>query len=266
MIGVSVLAVAWAAWNGIGASEPSNARAIPNRLARAGESARPALSGEARPGTGDMVRLPAGTFLMGSDDRAEDEKPVHSVTVASFEMDATEVTVRAYRACVESGMCSEAGLGFSCNWHWPNRDDHPVNCVDWYQATTFCAWAGKRLPTEEEWEYAARGRQSREYPWGSKEPTEGLLCAYHDSSIGTCEVASFPAGDTPTGLHDMIGNVWEWTASRYCPYDKPECSEKSRVSRGGGWIYGLPADLCAAIRSWGKPTRRMGILGFRCAR
>ncbi|MBI4706179.1 MAG: SUMF1/EgtB/PvdO family nonheme iron enzyme, partial [Deltaproteobacteria bacterium] len=137
-----------------------------------------------------MVSIPPGTFEMGSNDGGGDEKPVHSVTVAAFEMDPTEVTVAQYRKCVSDGGCSEPS---GCNWEESGRDDHPVNCVDWQQAGAYCAWAGKRLPWEEEWEYAARGTDGRIYPWGNGAPGDQLC--WSGGSAGqrssTCAVGQF---------------------------------------------------------------------------
>jgi formylglycine-generating enzyme required for sulfatase activity len=131
---------------------------------------------------GNMVAIPDGTFAMGSDskDANENERPVHPVTVKGFRLDRTEVTVGAYAQCVRAGVCSEpdayqderGNYRIFCNWKHPqNRSAHPINCVDFQQAKAFCAWAGKRLPSEEEWECAARaGSEGRTYPWGNDKP------------------------------------------------------------------------------------------------
>jgi formylglycine-generating enzyme required for sulfatase activity len=182
---------------------------------------------EPRPGTGGMVRLEGGTFRMGSEEGDWYEKPVHWVTLKPFWLDVTEVTVAAYKACVDAGACSKPDEGNWCNWGKSDRGNHPINCVDWEQATQFCRWANKRLPTEEEWEYGTRQggvRGDRKYPWGNAEPSNQLCWdgkgkdAGENRRRGTCPVGSYPLGDTPTGLKDMAGNVWEWTASASCPY------------------------------------------------
>jgi formylglycine-generating enzyme required for sulfatase activity len=168
--------------------------------------------------TGGMARTPGGTFVMGSESIYADEKPVHRVTVAAFSMDVTDVTTAAYGACVRAGKCSEPGAGDYCNWGKGDRQNHPINCVDWNQATAYCAYAGKRLPTEEEWEYAARGTDGRTYPWGNEAPSNQLCWNRGASKEGTCVVGSHPSGASPFGLQDMAGNVWQWTSSNYCPY------------------------------------------------
>ncbi len=251
---------------------------------------------------GQMVRISAGTFWMGSDDGDSDEKPVHAVQVASFEMDVTEVTVASYAKCVNAGGCQPApttvdwpGISdrdrriFSeaCNGNRGDRQNHPVNCVTWYQADTYCRWAGKRLPTEEEWEYAARGTDGRRYPWGNEAPGPRLLnacgsecvawarergrnwTAMYEADDGwptTAPVGSYPSGDSPFGLHDMAGNVWEWTASGYSEdYSKYRAKDRF-VCRGGGWYSVDPSFVRAALRICDAPTVRSSDLGFRCAR
>jgi formylglycine-generating enzyme required for sulfatase activity len=139
-----------------------------------------------------MVAIPAGAFLMGADDLGDDAKPVHAVTVAAFFMDRNEVTVAAYKRCTS---CSPPDATEYCNWGKSGRDNHPVNCVDWNQATAFCTSVGKRLPTEEEWEYAACGTMGRMYPWGNTPPSDQFLCwggSYDRQS--SCPVDSYPAG------------------------------------------------------------------------
>ena len=182
---------------------------------------------------------PAGTFWMGSldGDGDSDEHPQRRVTLAAFCMQKTEVTVTAYVACVSADACSVASSHPLCNAASADRGDHPINCVDWNQATAYCKWSGGRLPTEEEWEYAARGTDGRVYPWGNDAPGSQLCwmrwMGSDAASPGTCSVGSFLRGDSPFGLHDMAGNVWEWTSSPYCPYGRSSCSNAIHVSRGG---------------------------------
>jgi formylglycine-generating enzyme required for sulfatase activity len=251
----------------------------------------------------DEVAVAAGHFDMGSEGGSAEEKPVHKVNVAAFYLDRTEVTVAAYRQCVQAGKCQAHDTvnweGYSqadakkwsrfCTWGKADRDTHPINCVDWDQATAYCAWKGKRLPTEEEWEYAARGTDGRKYPWGNTpEPGPTLLnacgaeCAamwlekfgqarrtMYQGSDGwpeTAPVGSFHKGKSPFGAEDMAGNVWEWTASGYCTYPDTQCSASRRVVRGGSWYDDGPSFMRAASRVAGSPSYRNMFVGFRCAR
>ena len=257
---------------------------------------------------GQMVRVPGGTFAMGSDaaDATANERPAHLVTVASFDLDKTEVTIKAYDLCVQAGKCSapesylneRGNYRIFCNWHHPqDRGQHPVNCVDFQQATSFCAWAGKRLPTEEEWEYAARAGagtglgspgepDARKYPWGTAPPDQtrlnacGSECpqnltakrfpsaspmyAASDGWPETAPAGSFPAGASKDGVLDLAGNVWEWTASWYTTYDGSR-SESKRVLRGGSWGGGDPRTERTTNRFRLDPQSRGQFLGFRCA-
>ncbi|HQP38685.1 MAG TPA: SUMF1/EgtB/PvdO family nonheme iron enzyme [Polyangiaceae bacterium] len=226
--------------------------------------------------------------MMGSNDGGADEKPVHQVRVSTFEMDVTEVTVGAYRACVNAGRCGQPGTERNCNWAQSSgKENHPINCVDWNQATAYCGFVGKRLPTEEEWEYAARGSSGRKYPWGDEVPGPGLLNACGSECVSwakanglnwssmypasdgwenTAPVGIYPRGDSPFGLHDMAGNVWEWTSSGYsADYSKNRANE-GRVSRGGSWNDLDPGFVRGAIRTGVAPSTRNNTLGFRCAR
>jgi eukaryotic-like serine/threonine-protein kinase len=249
-----------------------------------------------------MVQIPAGTYSMGSDDGDADEKPAHQVTVAGFCMDRTEVTVTAYADCVRRANCPPApvtaeGAGIKeedgefdslfCNGTRADRGQHPINCVDWNQADTYCRAVGKRLPTEEEWEYAARGQDGRKYPWGNAEPSPSLLNALgtecvamgvrlgrpgwepmYDGSDGwetTAPVGSYAAGASPFGVLDMAGNVWEQTSSAYSQDYGREPANDRRVHRGGGWGFGDPSSVRAANRGESEPTYRGADLGFRCA-
>jgi formylglycine-generating enzyme required for sulfatase activity len=216
--------------------------------------------------TGGMARIPGGTFMMGSESGDADEKPVHSVTVGAFSMDVNDVTVAAYAACVKAGRCSEPGTGDDCNWGKSDRPNHPITCVDWNQSTAYCAYAGKRLPTEEEWEYAARGTDERTYPWGNEAPSNQLCWHRWASKEGTCVVGSHPSGASPFGLQDMAGNVWQWTSSNYCPYPGNKCAEAARVFRGGSWGSGDAAFVRGALRRRYAPSLRYDFVGFRCAR
>jgi formylglycine-generating enzyme required for sulfatase activity len=243
-----------------------------------------------------MVQIPAGTFAMGCADGEANERPVHPVKVASLQLDKTEVTVADYGACVATGTCSEpeafrderGNFRSFCNWRHPEgRLRHPVNCVDFAQASAYCAWRGKRLPTEEEWEYAARGGEDRTYPWGNQAPGPTLLNAcgsecpdnlrgkrffavapMYEASDGwpeTAEVGRFPAGASKHGLLDMAGNVWEWTATPYASYDGTSHEDK-RVLRGGSWGGGDARTERTTNRFRLPEDSRAQFLGFRCAK
>jgi formylglycine-generating enzyme required for sulfatase activity len=215
------------------------------------------------PSSADMLRIPAGTFVMGSSDGDPDEKPPHHVTVSAFEMDKTEVTVLDYEACVRAGVCAATDTGGSCNYGKSDRGNHPINCVGKIEAETYCGWVGKRLPTEEEWEYAARGTDGRTYPWGNQ-PPEGKLC--WNRTDGTCPVGSFASWSSPFGLLDMAGNVWEWTSSGFSSDYQSNRETDRFVIRGGSWFTDLPSNVRTAYRDRYVPGNRLGHFGFRCAR
>jgi formylglycine-generating enzyme required for sulfatase activity len=228
----------------------------------------------------DWILVPGGTFDMGSDTGYPDEQPVHAVTIPDLEMTKTEITVEQYRVCVDDGACTALDTGSYCNWDEAGREDYPANCVDWYQAVDFCEWIGTRLPSEAEWEYAARsGGQNIEYPWGNQSPT----CQYavmDDGQNGcglggTWPVCSKTDGNTAQGLCDMSGNVWEWAQDWYhdsytgAPTDGSAWESPAgdvRVVRGGSWSYNIIEYLRAASRLWLDPTFRYHDVGFRCGR
>lgn len=244
-----------------------------------------------------MIKVPAADFAMGCQDLlgtrcAQDMKPQHQVHVAEFYLDRTEVTVKEFRLCIDAGGCSkfneermQAGRkGYErrdngkCNWFRDERDQHPMNCVTWQQADEYCSWAGKRLPTEAEWERAARGPGNSEFPWGREPPT----CAraiFRDRSLEGCQrystwpVGSKPKGASPLGVVDMIGNVSEWVSDWYQPtyYDKsprrdPKGPEEGteRVIRGASFTS--DSKLRANDRFSGKPEAWFHSVGFRCAK
>jgi formylglycine-generating enzyme required for sulfatase activity len=242
----------------------------------------------------DQVAIPGGTFWMGDPDYA---KPVHQVTVAPYCIDRTEVTVAAFRTCVQGGGCpppsatvdwkdigaedKARGRQF-CTWGKSGTDQHPINCVDWNQATTYCEWTGGRLPTEAEWEYAARGKDGRLYPWGNDRPDATKLnacggeCSSHPMYAGsdgwraTAPVGSYPEGASAFRVLDMAGNVWEWTADAFADYSEDpqglRRDESLRVFRGGSWTNFDAAWVRAGTRSRREPGSRSQIIGFRCAR
>lgn len=200
-----------------------------------------------------MVPIPGGRYTLG--ERGD------TVTVAAFWLDATEVTVDAYTACVKAGRCTDDRLrcGEYATYGVTGKGNHPINCVDWDQADTYCRQLGKRLPTEEEWEWAARGGPAgTKYPWGNAAPSSQICWRRWDNSLGTCAVGSFPAGDSPQGVADLAGNVSEWTQSVE--------EVRHRVSRGGTWDSETVEDVRISYRSWVAPTIGGNSKGFRCAR
>jgi formylglycine-generating enzyme required for sulfatase activity len=238
--------------------------------------------------SGRMVRLQGGTFLLG-----EPMGPLHDTPtydrVSPFLLDVTEVTVAAYAECVRAGKCTPAAATVKwdfirgserarwsayCNQDRADRADHPVNCVDWDQAVAYCAWAGKRLPSEQEWEWAARnGREKTTYPWGNEAPGSRLCWDGDGNGAGrggrasTCPVGSHPGGDTRSGVKDLAGNVWEWTSSTSVAGadSRGRGGTEVKVARGGGWYDADPDSVTASIRFADLPSRRDAHLGFRCA-
>lgn len=246
---------------------------------------------------GDMASIPGGPFQMGCSvndpDCDKDEGPAGGtrVDVPEFRIDTHEVTVAEYTKCMAAGKCNrpkDHARNRYCNIGAPGRDDHPANCVDWQDAADYCQFAGKRLPTEPEWEKAARGGKMSRYPWGQevscKEailddkvttgpvPDEGDGCGYDR----TWKVGSRPPNDY--GLHDMQGNAGEWTASWYgkdsltAHYARGNLAGpadgKQRVVRGGSWDED-PPNLRVSFRNVKPPVSGKSIygsIGFRCAK
>jgi formylglycine-generating enzyme required for sulfatase activity len=205
-----------------------------------------------------MVTVPGGTMTLGALD--QDNNHPYSSTVATFLMDVGEVTVSAYASCTT---CTMPDTGEYCTWNASGKEEHPINCVDWQQATDFCSSTGKRLPTEEEWEYAARYDDARDYPWGSTAPSSTL--ANYDSNVGSTTAAgTYPDGASKLGIQDMAGNVWEWTSTWYC--GTPPCTSGTyRVLRGGSWLNPT-LSLRAAYRNYYRDPSLRNSYGFRCAR
>jgi hypothetical protein len=187
---------------------------------------------------------------------------LHPVALRGYCLDETEVTVAAYRACAVRDACDPPHVNqFSCTYEMRLRDNHPVNCLDWYQADRACRAFGKRLPTEQEWEYAARGgSEQRVYSWGNLPPSSELSCYNHPS---TCAVRSFPPG--AFGLHDMTGNVWEWTASLFTKRAGWLPVGEWRVYRGGSYSRRFPKWMKTWVRNRFRPEEWGAHLGFRCA-
>ena len=245
----------------------------------------------AEPPAFDLVAVPGGEFVMGDVEGEPDEAPKRT-RVAAFRIMRHEVTNAAFAAFVAAGGyrsdMEASGAGYvwagrwrlveGADWHRPQgpdstiaeKPDHPVVQVSARDAAAFCAWAGLRLPSEAEWEFAARGRDGRRYPWGDEVLEQGagaranfgtLACCAPDAADGyrtTAPVGSYARGASPFGLQDMAGNVWEWTASRFP--GKPD----EVALRGGGWGNN-PYCLRAAYRHGNPPDIGLDMVGFRCA-
>jgi eukaryotic-like serine/threonine-protein kinase len=265
-----------------------------------------------------MARIEGGKFFMGSDekDADPDERPAHQVTLAPYCIDFYEVTAGEYKACSDVGECKRAPTevdwkdirpnekkAFSplCNARAasdPDRAQHPINCVDWDMAATFCAAQKKRLPTEAEWEFAARGPDGRRYPWGDEAPDKtrmnacGKECLAWGTKNGvemgvrgkgmftdddgfptTAPVGSFPEGKSRYGLFDVVGNVWEWTSDwdgKYAPDPVtdptgPKVGER-RIVRGGAFNGVFPSWVRPSQRYSDFPNAHSHAYGFRCAK
>lgn len=240
-----------------------------------------------------LLYVPAGEFIMGSKaedalplcekfgtscplDHLRDQEPPHTVYLDSFWMDQTEVTNAMYAECVRAGQCDPPASIKSYKresyFGDPDFADYPVVSVNWNMAKSYCEWAERRLPTEAEWEKAARGEDARDFPWGKDFPNNDLL-NFRDFVGDTTGVGAYPMGISPYGALDMAGNVWEWVADWYgakyystSPASNPlgPDSGTERVLRGGGFgsrIY----TLRTAFRAGGDPKDAFAWIGFRCA-
>ncbi|AKV03114.1 Adenylate cyclase [Labilithrix luteola] len=266
-----------------------------------------------------MIRVPGGEFFMGSDekDALDSEKPAHKVKLSPYCLDELEVSVAQYKECSDRGACRRAGkenvwkgilpvqqkiYDPLCNINDPvGKASHPINCVDWEQARQFCEARDGRLPTEAEWEFAARGPDGRIYPWGDEAPNAQLLNACgkecvawqkkhpdpttppagmyteDDGFPNTAPVGSFSKGKSRYGIQDVVGNVWEWVADWHADYDQrapsatavdpkgPE-SGTHRIIRGGAWNGAMPSWVRPSVRYHALPTDRSYGFGFRCAK
>jgi formylglycine-generating enzyme required for sulfatase activity len=251
------------------------------------------------PDVANMICVPGGTFMMGcrhgdpalpdetcDTEEGPDELPYHAVSLGPFLIDRTKVIVGDYERCVADGACSSPATVTRCNYSLAGQENHPVNCVDWSQANQYCTWANKRLPTEAEWEKAARGTDGRTYPWGEPE----LSCTFaviYDATPGGCGLGgtavadSKPDGASPYGVLDMLGNLTEWTNDWYDAsyYSSPSANEDppgpssgtERSTRGVSWGQGggngwAKEQLRIANRASAVPTYNSAFLGFRCAK
>jgi serine/threonine-protein kinase len=229
-----------------------------------------------------LVYVPAGDFLMGSPDTDTlargNEKPQHTVSVSAFWIDQTEVTNAQYGACVAAKGCTDPQSFDSVTrtdyFHDSKYANYPVVWVNWLQASQYCTWAGRRLPTEPEWEKAARGPDGRLYPWGNTAPDNTLL-NFNLAAKDTTAVGSFPNGASPYGALDMVGNVVEWVDGYY--YDSyftvvankvtptPSFRGGVRILRSSSW-GDTPADIRAAARRYALAQgNSFHDVGFRCA-
>lgn len=221
-----------------------------------------------------LILIPSGSYIMGSERGQEDERPPHPVELDAFYIDQHEVTVSRYARFLQAErpdppfLWAQAVSG--------GHGDKPVIGVSWYEAQEYCTWAGRRLPTEAEWEKAARSADQRTYPWGNGLPTRTYTNAGQTRWAGYQTlgvVGSHPRGSSPYGVDDLSGNVWEWIADRYdadyyahSPVSNPTGPDIGplRVLRGGAWN-----NDAAAIRSANRaayiPTARRNDVGFRCA-
>jgi formylglycine-generating enzyme required for sulfatase activity len=263
-----------------------------------------------------MVLIQGGNMFMGTRSGEGNASPAHRVTVPSFCLDKTEVTTESYEACAQAGNCLRplSDVDFPgvkpaqrekfrklCNTGRPEQKQHPINCIDWSSADNFCRVNGgrlkegsARLPSEAEWEFAARGSSQRVYPWGDEEPdatrlnacgaecrkwmvehreTTEVMYEGDDGHPATAPIGSFPAGASQAGVLDLAGNVWEWTGDWYgvyteAPLDNPKGAETGteRVVRGGAF-NGFMADWAKPSYRWKTaPTTYNHAIGFRCAK
>ena len=236
-----------------------------------------------------MVIIPATEYMMGCDPEhnngygcPSDELPQHMVSLSAFAIDVYEVTNAQYAECVAAGACaapiataSQARVDYYQN---PEYANFPMINVKWEQAQAYCTWAGKRLPTEAEWELAARGATPKAYAWGDDDPDCSQANIYHDLSMSACvgdtvAVGSYPAGASEFGVMDMTGNVWEWVADSYIedfysvsPTENPLAEEANqlRTVRGGGWASNWLAARVTS-RAYDLSFYSGLDLGFRCA-
>ena len=220
-----------------------------------------------------MTLIPSGEFIMGSNERWDDEAPEHISSTKAFYIDLNEVTNADYKKFTDETKRETP-------YHWPEgnppkiKEQHPVVYVSWFDADNYCKWRGKRLPTEQEWEKAARGTDGLIYPWGNQWSLDKSNNPYKHS-IGTVSIGSFPEGKSPYGLNDMSGNVWEWVDSYYLPHPgnpvtRAEYGKDKRVLKGGSWFdclsYGCGLSAPTFNRSFFTPEVKNNSFGFRCAK
>ncbi len=283
---------------GLGNAQPT-AITLPTALpSQVGAGSQSSQAGQTRTNSKDgmvQVFVPSGSFRMGGvdADAQSDEKPAHNVSMSSFWIDKVEVTNSMYQLCVQANAC-DAPRDFKSATrpsYFGNAqfNDYPVIYVNWQDAFNFCKWVGGRLPTEAEWEYAARGSADyRRFPWGDQSP-DNSLANYDFTQRDTTRVGSFPTGASPFGALDMAGNVWEWVNDFYsptyygnAPSQNPQgptagVNGPRKVIRGGSWAdpykelrvsnrgYALAPDLTADSKSAAYMGEANDKIGFRCA-
>ncbi len=222
-----------------------------------------------------MVIVDAGPFMMGCNDGVDDlcnqdESPYHEVTLDCFQIDSTEVTRADYNTCIEAGVCTTP----ACDFDPVGLAEHPVTCVTWDDAAAYCAWAGKRLPTEAEWEKAARGTSGVRYPWGNDWFDDCDLVNANLCRLDTEPVGTHPTGASIYGAMDIAGNVREWVNDRYgstyytaSPAENPQGPDMGalRVIRGGSWNSSV-VEFRTSFRGADAPTLADNETGFRCAK
>ncbi len=225
--------------------------------------AQPALPADhkATTKTLEWIKVPGGPFHYGCEPQDKDcepnEKPGLDVTISDLSVTRTEVTVEQYAACLAAKKCAEPkpGAGAGCTWRAIGKEKHPINCVTQEEAQAFCTWAGGRLPTAQEWEYAAKGGESRVFPWGNEiyDPSKARYGAFDGTSLA----GSHPAGASKHGLQDMAGNVWEWTADKL--------DDVFVEVRGASWRN--QGYLMRSSKHGKRPgTDRDDWIGFRCVK
>jgi sulfatase modifying factor 1 len=238
---------------------------------------RPANAHVKVPFENGMYRLPGGKFIQGAGGvtATANERPAHPVTLEPFWIDQTEVTVGDYRACVTARSCARPARSSAACTYDRGDPSLPVSCVHWADADAFCRYAGKRLPSESEWEYSARGTTAVRFPWGGAGGNcTAATTLVHESTGKSCS----PTGPRPVGAHlsgaslfgllDLTGNVEEWTRDWYTPTlgsGSAPLSGASHVLRGGGWMS-PPSQSRTTSRNWGSTVEAGPNVGFRCAR
>jgi len=226
----------------------------------------------------DMVLIPAGNFIMGTNNRLPDEGPEHTVYLPAFYIDIYEVTNLQYKKFIDTSN-RRSPSHFRNRTYPEGKADHPVTNVSWHDAEAYCAWAGKRLPTDQEWEKAARGTQGRIFPWGNEFDINRANTPVRWQALkqdgDTTPVGSFPAGASPYGVYDMSGNVWEWTSAWYQPYPgnhhaSENYGETYKVLKGGSWwdcsFYKCGISAPGYNRAFFLQGTHNKSFGFRCAK